>query len=507
MRRLALAFASVVALGILPACAAETEEEIDSSDSALEADWGEYDEDATPLSTAEKAAAIGDAEEDAELLAIAEPEEAEEAPAAVAAPPPLPKNCEKSSSLDLVVYTEGYSVPMLKALSAQAGPCSRYRISVPKVAASAKNPDSMLFPRAVRGKGVRQYGAGFVGSAEVHWGGVRDKQTGKKYPGWKNVKVVKLGPAKYETKVVPKSEIYDNDWFLKGVLFRQRMAKAGFRPQAGDTWHINELESMWTRSRPAQKAIRDLVRGLATGDQEYDAAKDADPAIAKLTAAEKAQITEAARMKDVKGVVFIAALGKRRPGEQTNDGVKNDLKQTLRRKKFWADMNSYVASWGLERYLAYGGQCKGGQAVASQDKAMAQEIMELHLVAAAAPRYKSGARKGESTVGTALSYLSRAYQPLINAAWGFRNDARSLSQMASFVRAQVHATRAFAEVHRTPDNRIGIYWNTKDGATPAQTAEFADRVAESLEGAYDGKDGNPIGACGKDGVGACTCGD
>jgi hypothetical protein len=506
IRRLACAVVSIAVLGMLPACAVEEEEEIDSSDQALAADWAEYDEDATPIPQDDKANALGDDEGDVELAAAVEPDETDEPGAAISAPPPLPKGCVPNASLDLVVYTEGYSVPMLKALSENAGPCSRYTVSVPKVAASAKNPNSMLFPRKVKGKGVRQYGAGFVASAEVHWGGVRDKATGKRYPGWKNVKVVKLGPAKYETRVVPQPEIYDNDWFWKGVLFRQRMAKAGFRPQAGDTWHINELESMWTRSRLAQKAIRDLVRGLATGDQEYDAAKDADPEIAKLTAAEKDEITKAARMKDVKGIVFIAALGKRRPGETTSAGVKNDLKQTLRRKRFWSDMNKYVASWGLERYLAYGGHCKG-DGIAAQDRAMAEEIMELHLVAARVPRYKSGPNKGESPVGTALSYLSRAYQPLINAAWGFHNDARTLPQMGSFVRAQVHATRAFAEEHRTPDNRIGIYWNVKDGASAAQSLDYARRVANSLEGAYDGKDGNPIGACGEDGVGACTCGD
>ena len=506
MRRIAFAVASVLALGILPACATEDEEDVESSDAALSAEWAEYDEDVTPITQQEKAEALGDDEDDVDFDELAEQEEAEEPGVAITAPPPLPKNCVKDASLDLVVYTEGYSVPMLKALSASAGPCSRYTVSVPKVAASAKNPNAMLFPRKVKGKGVREYGTGFVASAEVHWGGSRDKKTGRRYPGWKNVKVVKTGPATYETKIVPKNEVYDNDWFNKGVLFRQRMAKAGFRPQAGDTWHINELESMWTRSRLAQKAIRQLVRGLATGDQEYDAAKDADPEIAKLSVEDKAEITKAARVKDLRGVMFISANGKRRPGETSNAGVVNDLKQTLRRKRFWEDMAKYVSSWGQERYLPYAGYCKGG-GVDAQDKAMSEEIMSMVLTASRVPRYKSGAKKGESPVATVMSYLSRAYQPLINAAWGFHNDQRTLPQMGSFVRAQVHATRDFAEANRTPDNRIGIYWNVKDGATPAQALDYSRRVANALEGAYDGKDGNPIGACGKDGVGACTCGD
>lgn len=503
MRRLAIA-ASVLALAVLPACAAEDAEDVASSDAALEQDWGEIDEDATPLTAAERAEALGDDEEDAAIDADAadEPDAAAEAPAA---PPPLPASCDRSSSLDLVVYTERSSAPMLKALAAHAKPCSRYTVAIPKVAASPAAPDAMLWPRAVRGKGVRAYGDGFVASAEVHWGGARDGN--RFYPGWKSVAVVKLGPGKYATRVVKRSEIYDNDWFLKGVLFRQRMAKRGFRPQAGDTWHINELESAWTRTRVQQKAIRDLVRGLAAGDQEYDAAKDDDPEIAKLSAAEKQEITAAARMKDVKGTVFVSSLGKRRRGETTNAGIDAALKQTLRRSRFWIDMNASVSRFALERYTPFAGVCKKGQTLAAQDEAMAAFIMQLQLVAARAPRYQGGARKGQSTVATALSYLSRAYHPVVNAAWGFRLDDRSLPEMRSFVAGQVHATRAWAETHRTPDNRIGIYFRAKDGASDAVTAQFAAGVAASLEGAYDGKDGDPIGACGPRGVEGCTCGD
>ena len=49
MRRIAFAVASVLALGILPACATEDEEDVESSDAALSAEWAEYDEDVTPI--------------------------------------------------------------------------------------------------------------------------------------------------------------------------------------------------------------------------------------------------------------------------------------------------------------------------------------------------------------------------------------------------------------------------------------------------------------------------
>jgi hypothetical protein len=113
-------------------------------------------------------------------------------------------------------------------------------------------------------------------------------------------------------------------------------------------------------------------------------------------------------------------------------------------------------------------------------------------------------------VATALSYLSRAYHPLISAAWGFRMDGQPVGKIKQLVNAQVYATRHFANHNRTPDNRIGIYYKTKDDPAPAPadvTASFADSVARSLNGAYDGRDGDAIGACGPAGAEGCTCAD
>jgi len=506
--RILLAIA-LSAFAVLPACAADDGEDVASEDAALEADFGEFDEDATPLGIADRAEALGDENDavDEAVDADETPEDTTPPAPSLSTPPPLPASCNKATSLDLVVYSEGGLPPILKALGERAKPCSRYTISIPKVGGSAKIPDSALFPRQQNGKGVRAYGDQFIASAELHWGGAHDKKTGQFYPGWKNVKVVKDGPAQYHTVVVKKSEVYDNDWFLKGVLFRQRMAKRGFRPQYGDNWHINELESVWTRTRVQQKAIRDLVRGLAAGDQEYDATKDTDPAIVSLSPAEKDEITKAARVKDLRGVVFISALMKRRPNEPTTAQAENALKQTLRHRRFWADMANYVSSFAAERYAGVG-FC--GRNLADQTDKMQEFIMQLDLVGQRIPRYKSGKRAGESPVATALSYLSRAYHPVVSAAWGFQQDGQTQSKIEQLVRGQVYATRQFANHNRTPDNRIGIYFKTKDDpqpASPAVTAAFADSVARALNGAYDGKDGDAIGACGTGGAQACACGD
>lgn len=423
--------------------------------------------------------------------------------------PTRPASCNAATSLDLDVYYERSSRELLPALKRHAKRCSRYWIGIPKVAANPKFVDAMLWPRTLKNNGPRAYGKHFFATAEVHWGGA--KTNGKKYAGWKNVEVIKLGPGKYTTKAVPKARIYKNDWFLKGVLFRQRMAKKGFRPQLGDTWHLNELESAWTRTRVQQKAIRDLVRGLAAGDQEYDAFADEDASVASLPDEEKARINVAARMKNLKGIVYISALGKRRPGESSDEGWKNALKQTLRRWRFWADMAKYVDHWAQERYLPPAGYCKKGQSLDAQSDHMEKSIMELPLLAASAPHWRTGPKKGESMVGTALFYLTHHYSPTVNAAWGFRSDAQSLATMRSFVSGEVFATRRFSNANGYPDSRIGIYFRPKDDGDPkkfeSENVRFADRVAWSLNGAYNGKSGAAIGACGPRGAEGCTCGD
>src|SRR4051794_29187624 len=74
MRHLTLAL-SVLALGLLPAaCASPSEEQVDSSAAALESEWGEIDEDATPLTAEEKAEALrdDDADEEADASTFAQ---------------------------------------------------------------------------------------------------------------------------------------------------------------------------------------------------------------------------------------------------------------------------------------------------------------------------------------------------------------------------------------------------------------------------------------------------
>jgi hypothetical protein len=522
MKRLAI-LSACVAFALLPACAAEEGpgEETGATEEALEASWAEIDEDANPPSEADidEASAQSDAEDDAK-----EPEEddadeeiADAAAAAAPAIPPRferPASCAAGTSLDLLVYYERNAHDLMERLKAHAKPCSQYFVAVPKVGGSAGKRDAALFARKVKGLGVHAFGPHFRATAEFHWGGAKKPGTNIRYPGWKNVEVVKLGPGKYETREIPRAKYFRVSWYLKGVLFRQRMAKAGYLPQSGDTWHVNELESMWTRSTVSQRAIRQMVPGLSDGDPDYDAFKDADPEIVAKTDAQKTEITKAARMSGVRGVLYISANGKRLPNETTNVNVERAVKQTLRHKRFWADMASYVSHWGQERYVTAEGSCLSGRSLAQQADSVAAELESFPLIASSAPRFKSGPHAGESTVGTAAFYLGRAYVPVINAAW--RNPDIEPSVMRDFVGAQIHAARSFANDHRYSDGRIGIYFRPKvderikAGSAAAATqaadnARLADRTALSLNAAYDGAAGNAIAACGNAGVQGCRC--
>ncbi len=503
--------AALLAVAALPACGSSGGEDVASEDAALEADWGEYDEDQVALTDADmdQAAALSSIDEDA-ITAAEEPEIEVTMPSPTTAPELFmrPASCKPETSLDLIVYYETFGNQLYDALGKHTSGCSRYFVAIPKVAAGPTYPDNNLFPRKLKVENIHNYGKAFMATAEFHWGSTSDAN-GTKHPGWKNVEVVKLAPGQYETKEIERSRYFRVGWYDKGVLFRQRMAKAGYMTQLGDTWHVNELESVWARSPAYTKAVRDLVAGLADGDPAYDAYKDTDPALAGLTNAQKDAINASARKSGVRGIVYLSAIGRRMPGETTDDGWKNAIKQTLRRKKFWGGMANDVEYWGQERYAGYAASCKQGQSLDAQTAQLETFQEMLPDMARQVPRYKSGARAGQSPVATALFYLSHRYTPVINGAWGWNDNDTPEDQFGDFVAGQIYAARSFANAHNFPDGRLGLYWKPRQRGSVLAPEDpgnvtYADRVAASLNGAYDGRDGNASGACGAAG---CRCGN
>lgn len=505
---------AVALAGAGTGCSAAPDEDTDASDEALDADWGEIDQDFSKVADAEleNAALLSDLAEQQQLAQPSDDgpandpdDDAEafsDATATTAATGATgeqsaerPASCDPATSLDLVVYYERSDRDLLAGLARNARKCSRYWIAIPKVAASAANPDANLWPRLVKGEGVHALGPAFHATAEFHWGST----DARRYPGWKNVEVVNGA-----TRRVAKGNVFRVGWYAKGVLFRQRMAKRGYLTQNGDTWHVNELESSWARSPGYLKAVKDLVRGLADGDPSYDAFTDTDPEIQAKTPAEKTAINESAHKKGVRGVVYIAAMGRRLPGETSDAPWKNAVKQALRSKRFWEAMANDVSFWGQERYASYPKYCAAGS-LEAQSATLSTFQEALLDMARTAPRYKSGERKGRSTVATALSYLGRRYTPVIDGAWTpLAGDAnRSADQVGDFIAGQVYAARVYDVRRDEPQGTLGIYWRPNDSRSDADNAKLAGHVAYVMNAIYDGKDGNPADGCGS----GCRCGN
>jgi hypothetical protein len=500
------------ALAVVFGCASASGEDVVQDDAALASDWGEIDDSLDVVTEAEldEAAALPEEDVDRDALdpdvldpkAIATKLLA--APAAAPPPPPptqidLPPGCNESTSLDLVVYYERSDSDLLAALARHANRCARYWINVPKVSGSAGVPDNNLWPRELHAQAAHAHGAAFRATAEVHWGST----SGGAYAGWKNVEVVKEGPGRYSTRRVPRAQYFRTNWYLKGVVFRQRMAKRGYRTQDGDTWHVNELESSWARSRAYLRAVRDLTRGLADGDPEYDAFTDPDPDISKLRDDEKRDINESAHRKGVRGVLFLAAIGKRLPAESSDAGLRDAVKRALRTRGFWDEMAKDVEFWGQERYASYPGYCQGSLNEEQTRLTAFQE--ELVEIARSVPRYRSGARAGQSPVGTALAYLHRHNAPVLNAAWSSFSGAeqRTAGEMGDFFAGQARAHRAYQADHDVPAGLVGVYFRPNDVAGATPNVRFAERVASVVNAAWDGRDGHPGDAC----ADGCRCTD
>ena len=122
-------------------------------------------------------------------------------------------------------------------LKAQQSPCADYYISIPPLS----NDKTAL--RAPQDDVIRALGPRFHPLAEVTLGNVT---------GW----------ASWVTGAPGRT------WFDAGVEFRRRMTQAGYRPELGETWLLNELDRSTIRDKPpyTRAAMKDLLRGLYEGD-------------------------------------------------------------------------------------------------------------------------------------------------------------------------------------------------------------------------------------------------
>jgi len=265
-------------------------------------------------------------------------------------------------------------------------------------------------------------------------------------------------------------------WAEAGREFRRRMAEAGYDVAAGDTWAINELPSSMRKNTPgARTHARNLVRALHEGNPGDDLAR---------------------------GAAFIVGVGQ----EMVNYSFyKPQLEDWLCDADFWVDMNVAVRWWGQEVYANPQRSCFDG-VTGARSEAINEFIQHFPRLAAAGP----------SCAATARSYLSRAYVPLVGAAWksdvGYGDTRITLDQMKHHVSTEIYATRAWAGDHRYPDGRVGLAWapHNLDEDPPEVFAgkldELAQRIAVAIQGAYGPGDSRARHACSPSGAYTwCQC--
>jgi hypothetical protein len=259
-------------------------------------------------------------------------------------------------------------------------------------------------------------------------------------------------------------------WYAKGVAFRRKMATAGYDPRRGETWAINELPSTIRSRQDTRARARELIRGLYTGP------RGSAPSA---------------------GIVFIVGVGQ----EMRNFGpYKTSLRGWLQDAGFWTAIGPHVAFWGQETYASCSRVCVPNQRGARPIK-IAERSTALNDYAQHIPKL---AYAGPPATAAVRAFFDRTWTPVFTAFWrdpkGYGNNRIPLDTMMKFVSLETYAARAWAGPRPYPDGRVGFAWNQSPaGATPAETAQLATRLAQSIQGAY-GDGGTAAKACSPEGA-------
>lgn len=315
-----------------------------------------------------------------------------------------------SDCMRAVFYSPTDWLRLATTLAAHNVACAQYYVSIPPLAA-----DKTTF-RPDQPWRIRALGPNFHAVAEIS------------YNGWGRW-------------------VADNGrtWYDAGVEARRRMAAQGFDVAAGDTWALNESSSaVRTGSGVARQNLRDLLRGLYTGDSG----------------------------NPVKGIVFVVGVGQSGTSLSTYKGT---LQLWFADDAFWSDMSTYVSDWSQE---VYGDIMKYAVSGATPDERRDE-------LGAWLEHPLSLANAGPPEIATARSFLQSAYSPLGNAAWrygagsGFGWTDVTTDVMQDYVSAQTYAmlsagTRlGFAWTPKRPDNETSTLFATESGA-------LVDRLATAI---------------------------
>ncbi|MCS7008099.1 MAG: hypothetical protein NZL88_11150, partial [Gaiellaceae bacterium] len=313
---------------------------------------------------------------------------------------------EECRPMRLVFYAATDWLRLATKLAANASPCAEYYISIP---ALVGNRTQMRRDAAWR---IRALGPNFHPMAEFHFA---------TWSRW----VAETG----------------SSWYEAGVLWRKRMAEAGFDVTQGDTWVVNELPSTVRRGDGnARASVRELLRGLYEGDG----------------------------MRPTRGVVLVVGVGQRLDNVSV---YQHALQSWLEDAAFWSEVQTYVSDWAQEVYGDVRAHAVPGTSVVAR-RELLSDFLHHKLVLASA---------GPPTVEVARTYLRDAHTPLGNAAWerdqGYGWTMVPAEQMAAYVSAQVHAMRHFGATSGASRDRGGFAWAPRN-ASGLSAEEFASRTDE-----------------------------
>jgi hypothetical protein len=374
----------------------------------------------------------------------------------------LPEGCRLRG--EAIFWTANDWLLLARALAADPTPCADYYVSIPPLAAD-KTGLRVLQDDLVRALGPRIHPV-----AEVTLGGLT---------GWANW--VTGAPGR--------------TWYDAGVEFRRRMVEAGYRPDLGETWLLNEFDRSTRRDEPpyTRAAMRDLVRGLYDGG----GGQPLLPGIVEIGIAYTHQ-----NIPDV-------------------PQYKAEMKKWLEDSAFWADVGPKIRFLTKEAYPDARFWGVAGSSRLQRTWHLTQYMEHLIRLAEAGPR----------EIRVARAFLRRTFLPLGNATWpalgpdpysppfccGHGWTLIPLVEMLHFVSEQVYGVRAYARFHPhgAPAGRLGFSWQpTNNFELPpaewlAARQAIAARIAEAIHYAYGPGLASAQGACSPPGSNLdwCTGGD
>ena len=335
-------------------------------------------------------------------------------------------------------------------LKAQQSPCADYYISIPPLS----NDKTAL--RAPQDDVIRALGPRFHPLAEVTLGNVT---------GW----------ASWVTGAPGRT------WFDAGVEFRRRMTQAGYRPELGETWLLNELDRSTIRDKPpyTRSAMKDLLRGLYEGD-------GSGPKLPGVVE------------------VGIAYTHQNIPDVEV---YRTELKSWLQDSDFWTSVAPTISMLTKEVYPDARFWGIGGTTLNQRARHLTQYMEHPMNLVNAAP----------VNIGAARSVFTNVYTPLGNATWPARGPdpytppfccghgwtLMPLDAMRAFVSEQIYSIRRYVgnHGHKSPQDRLGFSWQPTNNfdLPPAEWESakraIASRIGEAIRFAYRPGLVNAIGAC------------